>query len=125
MSDPVLGPANTAKEGDTVSYLLKLRYFTGNRGSPYQLRAQGTGRGSGSRGFPYTSSGCLLSLTPAAAGLLHSLRTYLTHILVPVPEAQQQMGQHVNDVRLKELPQHGAEHLKGKEGSWGRRRRDP
>lgn len=49
-----------------------------------------------------------------------SLRTYLTYILVPIPEAQQQMGQHVNHVRLEELPQHGTEHLEGKEGSWGR-----
>lgn len=53
-------------------------------------------------------------------GLMCSLRTYLTHVLVPIPEAQQQMGQHMNHVWLEELPQHGAEHLEGKEGSWGR-----
>lgn len=51
-----------------------------------------------------------------------SLRTYLPYVLVPIPEAQQQVGQHVNHVRLEELPQHGAEHLEGKQGSWGRRR---
>lgn len=58
-----------------------------------------------------------------AAGLTCSLRTYLTHILVPISEAQQQMGQHMNHIRLEELPQHGAQHLKGKEGSWGWRNR--
>lgn len=69
----------------------------------------------------YTTSGSLLSLTAGPAGLVCSLRTYLTYILVPIPEAQQQMGQHVHHVWLKELPQHSAEHLEGKEGSWGRR----
>lgn len=29
------------------------------------------------------------------------------------------MGQHVDHIRLEELPQHCAEHLEGKEGSWG------
>lgn len=48
---------------------------------------------------------------------MRSLRTYLTYILVPIPEAQQQMGQHMDHIRLEEFPQHGAEHLEGKEGS--------
>lgn len=52
---------------------------------------------------------------------MRSLGTYLTHILVPIPEAQQQVGQHVHHVRLEELAQRGAEHLEGKEGSWGKK----
>lgn len=55
-----------------------------------------------------------------SAVFMRSLRTYLTYILVPIPEAQQQMGQHMDHIRLEEFPQHGAEHLEGKEGSWGR-----
>lgn len=47
-------------------------------------------------------------------------RTYLPYVLVPIPKAQQQMGQHVDHVGLEELPQHGAEHLEGKQRSWGR-----
>jgi hypothetical protein len=29
------------------------------------------------------------------------------------------MGQHVDHIRLEELPQHGTEHLEGKQRSWG------
>lgn len=68
--------------------------------------------------FPAKSHTSGHPLLPAV--FMRSLRTYLTYVLVPIPEAQQQMGQHVNHVRLKEFPQHGTEHLKGKEGSWGR-----
>lgn len=68
--------------------------------------------------FPAESHTGSHPLLPAV--FMRSLRTYLTYILVPIPEAQKQMGQHVNHVWLEEFPQHGAEHLKGKEGSWGR-----
>lgn len=45
------------------------------------------------------------------------LGTYLTHVLVSIPEAKQQVGQHMNHVGLEKLAQHGAEHLKGKQGT--------
>lgn len=48
---------------------------------------------------------------------ISSLLPYLTHVLIAIPKAQQQMGQHVDHIGLKELPQHGAEHLEGKQGS--------
>jgi hypothetical protein len=59
--------------------------------------------------------------THQAAVLSSSLGPYLTNILVPIPKAQKQMGQHMNHVGLEELPQHGTEHLKGKQGSWGKK----
>lgn len=31
------------------------------------------------------------------------------------------MGQHMDHIGLEELPQHGAEHLEGKQSSWGQR----
>lgn len=83
-------------------------------------RAQGLGRRFQRQGLPppqkLPAKPHTQHWVPAVTCSHTSFRTYLTHILVPIPKAQQQMGQNVNYIRLKELPQHGAEHLEGKEG---------
>ena len=111
-SDPVPRPAETAeqeKHGFSPPRASVLHWEPEE--SVPVTSVQDAGRGlASSRG-----------LKPLPAIPKCSLRTYLTHVLVPIPEAQQQMGQHMNHVRLEELSQHGAEHLEGKEGSWGRR----
>lgn len=54
----------------------------------------------------------------ACLGAVHfCLQTYLSYVLIPIPKAQQQMGQHMDHIGLEELPQHGAEHLEGKQSS--------
>ena len=40
-------------------------------------------------------------------------------MVVAVPEAEQQVGQDVDDVRLKQPPQHQTQHLKRKQRTWG------
>ena len=40
-----------------------------------------------------------------------------THVLVPVPEAEEEIGEKVNHVRLKQSPQHVTQTLKGKQRS--------
>lgn len=48
----------------------------------------------------------------------YDLPAHLSDILVSVSKAEQEVWQHVDHIRLKQLPQHVTQHLKGKKGSW-------
>lgn len=43
---------------------------------------------------------------------------HLSDILISVSKAEQEVWQHMDHIRLKKLPQHVTQHLKGKERSW-------
>lgn len=43
------------------------------------------------------------------------LPTHLSDILVSVSKAEQEVWQHMDHIRLKQLPQHVTQHLKGKQ----------
>lgn len=48
----------------------------------------------------------------------YDLTAHLSDILVSVSKAEQEVRQHMDHIRLKQLSQHVTQHLKGKQCSW-------
>lgn len=49
--------------------------------------------------------------------MLRDVPAHLSDILVSITEAEQEVWQYMDHVWLKQLPQHVAQHLEGKQGS--------